>query len=127
MKQKRSKAIDVQFYWLRDRAKQGQFHIFWDSGKHNRADYYTKHHPVTFHQTMRPIHTYVEILLPDTLQGFIKIMVGNQSLDIVRKSQKNPNPEVELAASNGAPLMTDRVNTNRVTDRVNDRRAHIVK
>jgi hypothetical protein len=28
MKQKRSKAIDVRFYWLRDRVKQGQFFVF---------------------------------------------------------------------------------------------------
>ena len=115
MKQKRSKAIDVRFYWLRDRAKQGQFHIFWDSGKHNLADYYTKHHPVTLHKAMRPIHTYVESLSPETLQGCIKIMIGEQSLASVRKS---PNPKVELAASNGVGLMTDRVN---------DRRTHIVE
>jgi hypothetical protein len=115
MKQKRSKAIDVRFYWLRDRAKQGQFHIFWDSGKHNLADYYTKHHPVTLHKAMRPIHTYVESLSPETLQGCIKIMIGEQSLASVRKS---PNPKVELAASNGVRLMTDRVN---------DRRTHIVE
>eukprot|EP00536_Pseudo-nitzschia_multiseries_P010327 jgi/Psemu1/25590/gm1.25590_g len=32
VKQKRSKAIDMRFYWLRDRAKQGQFNIFWEPG-----------------------------------------------------------------------------------------------
>jgi hypothetical protein len=34
-------------------------------------------------------------------------MIGEQSLASVRKS---PNPKVELAASNGVRLMTDRVN-----------------
>ena len=29
MKQKRSKAIDMQSCWLRDRANQGQFHVCW--------------------------------------------------------------------------------------------------
>ena len=52
MKQKRSKAIDVRFYWLLDRVRQGQFRIFWDSGKHNLADFYTKHHPPAYHKTM---------------------------------------------------------------------------
>ena len=28
LKQKRSKAIDMMFYWLQDRVKQGQFYIF---------------------------------------------------------------------------------------------------
>jgi len=29
VKQKRSKAIDMHFYWIRDCVHQGQFHIFW--------------------------------------------------------------------------------------------------
>ena len=32
IKQKRSKAIDMRFYWIRDRVRQGQFHIFWRPG-----------------------------------------------------------------------------------------------
>lgn len=28
LKQNRSKAIDMRFYWLQDRVKQGQFYIF---------------------------------------------------------------------------------------------------
>jgi hypothetical protein len=115
MKQKRSKAIDVRFYWLRDRAQQGQFYIFWDSGKHNLADYYTKHHPVTYHRTMRPIHTFVERLSPETLQGCIKIMIGEQT---PARAGKNPNPKVGLDASNGVRSMADRAN---------DRIAHIVE
>ena len=89
MKQKRSKAIDVRFYWLRDRAKQGQFHIFWDSGKNNLADYFTKHHPATLHKLMRPIHTYMEALSPTSLQGCIKMMNGEQARI---RSGENPNP-----------------------------------
>lgn len=29
IKQKRSKALDMRFYWLKDRASQGQFRIYW--------------------------------------------------------------------------------------------------
>jgi hypothetical protein len=43
IKQKRSKAIDMLFYWIRDHVQQGQFHIFWKRGIHNQADYFTKH------------------------------------------------------------------------------------
>ena len=87
MKQKRSKAIDVRFYWLRDRAQQGQFHIYWESGAHNLADYYTKHHPPTYHRTMRPIQSYVEGSSPNSLQGCIKMMsevqTGSKALTLL--------------------------------------------
>ena len=38
VKQKRSKAMDMRFYWTRDRVRQGQFHIYWKPGKYNKAD-----------------------------------------------------------------------------------------
>jgi hypothetical protein len=53
VKQKRSKAIDMRFYWIRDRVEQKQFQIYWRKGSENLADYYTKHHPASHHQRMR--------------------------------------------------------------------------
>jgi hypothetical protein len=53
VKQKRSKAIDMRFYWIRDRVRQGQFHVYWKRGILNRADYFTKHHPASHHQQLR--------------------------------------------------------------------------
>ena len=38
VKQRRSRAIDIRFYWLKDRAEQGQFRIFWAPGIVNLAD-----------------------------------------------------------------------------------------
>ena len=32
------------------------FHILWEEGKKNLADYFTKHHPIWHHRTMRPIY-----------------------------------------------------------------------
>ena len=55
IKQKRSKAIDMRFYWLQDRCEQGQFKIYWAPGKQNLADYHTKHHPPSHHKKMRAI------------------------------------------------------------------------
>ena len=92
MKQKRSKAIDVRFYWLRDRAQQGQFYIFWDAGKNNLADYFTKHHPAAMHKLMRPIHTYIEALSPKSLQGCIEMMNDRQAR---KRLGMNPNPKKE--------------------------------
>ena len=68
--QKRSKAIDMRFYWIRDRVRQGQFVVYWRRGETNRADYFSKHHPPEHHRTMRgtylhvPTHNYYEALAP---------------------------------------------------------------
>jgi hypothetical protein len=58
VKQKRSKAIDMRFYWVRDRVRQKQFHIFWRKGSANKADYFTKHHPSSHHQQVRPTYLH---------------------------------------------------------------------
>ena len=54
VKQRRSKAIDMRFYWIRDRIDQGQFLVYWRPGKENDADYFTKHHPTPHHIAQRP-------------------------------------------------------------------------
>jgi hypothetical protein len=53
VKQRRSKAIDMRYYWLRDRAAQDQFEIYWQPGKANYADYFTKHHSPALHKEIR--------------------------------------------------------------------------
>ena len=50
---KRTKAMDMRFYWLRDRASQEQFRFYWRSGKLNWADYWTKHHSAAHHKSIR--------------------------------------------------------------------------
>jgi hypothetical protein len=47
IKQKRTKAMKMRFYWIKDRVKQGQFKIYWGPGFQNLADYFTKHHSHT--------------------------------------------------------------------------------
>jgi hypothetical protein len=50
IKQKRTKAMDVRFYWIKDRVKQGQFDVYWGPGYQNLADYFTKHHSPAHHK-----------------------------------------------------------------------------
>ena len=50
---KRTKAMDMRFHWLRDRASQSQFRYYWRPGPLNLADYHTKHHPGKHHKNMR--------------------------------------------------------------------------
>jgi hypothetical protein len=54
IKQKRSKAIDMRFYWIQDRTRQGQFVIYWRPGTDNLGDYHTKHHSAAHHRQVRP-------------------------------------------------------------------------
>ena len=71
VKQRRSKAIDMRYYWIRDRVRQGQFTVDWKKGCENLADYYTKHHPKRHHAAIRstylhskenPARNYFELL-----------------------------------------------------------------
>jgi hypothetical protein len=56
VKQKWSKAMDMRFYWIRDRVRQGQFIVYWRRGITNRADYFTKHHSDKHHRATRSIY-----------------------------------------------------------------------
>jgi hypothetical protein len=58
VKQRRSKAIDMRFYWVRDRVRQNQFVVHWRRGSDNLADYFTKHHSPSHHRLMRSQYIY---------------------------------------------------------------------
>ena len=73
IKQNRSKAIDMRFYWLQCRQQQEQFNIYWEPGKTNLADYFTKHHSPAHHKAVRPIYLY-DPDQPLDLKGCIKIL-----------------------------------------------------
>jgi len=83
IKQQRSKAIDMRFYWLKDRAEQGQFKIYWAPGDENWADYSTKHHSATHHRTLRPAYLNGPNS-PSDLQGCVELLnraLGKKSTD----------------------------------------------
>ena len=42
---------------MKDRIKRKQFYLFWDKGKNNRADYFTKNFPPKHHNEIR--YTYL--------------------------------------------------------------------
>jgi hypothetical protein len=74
VKQTRIKAMDMRYYWLRDRVRQKQFNVFWERGINNLADYPTKHHSGAHHRKVREIYLYSKEESPGTIQGCIKIM-----------------------------------------------------
>jgi hypothetical protein len=77
VKQRRSKAIEMRFYWIRDRICQGHFTVEWEKGERNLAEYFTKHHPKRHHVQIRstyifdpsnPNRNYFERLSEDDLK-----------------------------------------------------------
>ena len=58
VKQRRSKAVDMRYYWIRDRIRQGHFTVDWKRGSQNLADYFTKHHPKRHHAKIRSTYLY---------------------------------------------------------------------
>jgi hypothetical protein len=60
IKQKRTKAMDMQFYWIKNRVKQGQFNVYWGPGFQNLVDYFTKHHSPAHHKRMRDVYIHAD-------------------------------------------------------------------
>ena len=60
VKQRRSKAVDMRFYWVQDRILQKQFLVYWRKGADNLADYFTKHFPARYHILQRPVYLQVD-------------------------------------------------------------------
>jgi hypothetical protein len=56
VQQKRSKAMDMRFYWVKYRVEQQQFNVGWAPGDTNLGDYFTKHHSPAHHKRMRPYY-----------------------------------------------------------------------
>jgi hypothetical protein len=59
IKQKSTRAMDMRFYWVKDRVKQGKNHVYWGPGYQNLANYFTKHHSSAHHKRMREIYIHV--------------------------------------------------------------------
>jgi hypothetical protein len=56
---RRSKSMDMRFWWLHCLVSQDQFCFYWDAGTKNWAGYNTKHHPGTYHEAHRSTHAII--------------------------------------------------------------------
>ena len=56
---KRTKSIDMQYHWLRDRVQLKEFIVIWRKGMYNLADFFTKPLSVKDHQTV--MHLLVRV------------------------------------------------------------------
>ena len=50
--------MDMQFYWVQDRIRQGHYNVFWKPGSTNSADYFTKYHPHHHYCHMCPVYLH---------------------------------------------------------------------
>ena len=54
MNQRRSKAWDTRYYWLKHQETKKEISVYWKKGKDefdpNKANYQTKHHPTIHHK-----------------------------------------------------------------------------
>ena len=62
LKQKRSKAMDMRYHWIRDRVKQQHFKVHWQAGQLNKADYFTKHFPPAHHKKIRTSYLHKDMV-----------------------------------------------------------------
>ena len=88
IKEDKSKAIDMQFHWLKCREAQQQFQFYWAPGKANLADYFTKHHSPAHHKAIQPIYLH-ENNSQLSMQGCIKIL-SKRATPVKLLQQKDP-------------------------------------
>ena len=87
--------MDMRSYWLRDRALQKQFYIYWEPGSHNLADLPTKHHAVSHYRRLRPIYIYDKEKTPVSIQGCIKLLTKPSKIPADRKTTRTaPHPYI---------------------------------
>ena len=61
--QKSSKAMAMQYYWMKDRVKQKNLFFYWKPRIQNMEDYFTKHHPPHHRREICATYLYMEISL----------------------------------------------------------------
>jgi hypothetical protein len=79
VQQKRSKEMDMRFYWVEERVEQDQFNVGWAPGDTNMGDYFTKHHSPAHHKRMIPYylhHKKYPMIRHDTRLSILRGCVG---------------------------------------------------
>ena len=66
--------MDMYFYWINNRIKQGQFRVFWRPDPEKLGDYHSKHNPPEHHIAVRSKYLHVPKL--HSLQGCVNLTVG---------------------------------------------------
>jgi hypothetical protein len=71
IKQQRSRAMKMRYFWLLDGETQGYFKFYYQPGLENLGDYPSKHHTADIHQDVRPYYVHMNnspTLLPRAMR-----------------------------------------------------------
>ena len=110
--QRKSRTMDMRFYWVRDRVNQGQFIIYYRPGVTNLDDYFTKHQPPSYHIKVRQHYvpdiapTLSSLQIYNNMQGCIYMskpasaynvlaMVNNIISKNIQVHTENKNPNTK--------------------------------
>ena len=91
-KPQKTKSMDMRYHWLKDRAAQQQFDFYWEPGKMNMGDFYTKHHPPKYHRALRPfiLKSAQTILTDRHLQECVETLTSKpRGTDVTRDSSND--------------------------------------
>jgi hypothetical protein len=107
------KTMDMHFHWLQCCEAQGQFRYYWRPGTQNLADYFTKHHPTSYHKANRPT-----FLTPRKDPQYTKLFLMPQdkkiNVKIPKESSTTTNSGTKLFGKNllqTPRFMTKTINT----------------
>ena len=59
VKQQRSRAMNMRYFWVIDQVNMKYFRVRWAPGLQNLADYFTKHHTAAHHLKVRPYYVHM--------------------------------------------------------------------
>ena len=71
IKQSRSKAICMRFYWLQDRQQQQKFNECCKEGMKNLAEYFSKHFPPAHHRKKRSLCLHIREKIHRTFKSML--------------------------------------------------------
>jgi hypothetical protein len=60
IKCQRSRAIEMQYFWLLDGKTQTYFKFYYQPGQENLGDYASKHHMAEIHEHVRPYYAHTD-------------------------------------------------------------------
>jgi hypothetical protein len=84
IKQKRSRAINIAYHWVRDQVTEGAFTVLWDKGSDNLADYQTKAVPAKDFLDIKSTYQNTPPTPPEQLSPHQR----------ERRQRRHPSPDV---------------------------------
>ena len=90
IKRQRSRAMEMRYFWTREKDAQKVYSFEWHPGMENLADYQSKHHPGAHHTAVRPYYLHetnspLELpcaIRPSTLKGCVGTIIDGYKRNV---------------------------------------------